>query len=70
MQTRLLKGIKTPKIYMDGTIRYGLLAATGEPRSFSSALENSKWRKAMEEEYDALLQNQTWHLVPPSSNKI
>jgi hypothetical protein len=59
VQTRLQKGIKTPKIYTDGTIRYGLLAATGEPCSLSDALGNSKWRKAMEEEYDALLQNQT-----------
>jgi hypothetical protein len=24
----------------------------------------------MEEEHEALLQNQTWHMVPPSSNKI
>jgi histone deacetylase 1/2 len=69
MQTRLQKGIKTPKIYTDGTIRYGLLAATGEPCSLSEALGNPKWRKAMEEEYDALLKNHTWHLVPPSSSK-
>ena len=27
------------------------------------------WKKAMPEEYDALIQNKTWHLVPPSSTK-
>ncbi|XP_071683320.1 uncharacterized protein [Lolium perenne] len=46
-----------------------LQKATGEPCSLSEALGNPKWRKAMEEEYDALLKNQTWHLVPPSSSK-
>ena len=27
------------------------------------ALDDPKWRKAMEEEYNALLKNNTWHLV-------
>jgi histone deacetylase 1/2 len=67
--TRLQSGIQKPKIYKDGTIHYGMLATTSEPTSFSDALADTKWRKAMEEEYDALLQNKTWHLVSPSSNK-
>jgi hypothetical protein len=29
----------------------------------------SRWKDGMQQEYDALMQNQTWHLVPPSSNK-
>jgi histone deacetylase 1/2 len=46
-----------------------MLATTSEPTSVYDALADMKWRKAMEEEYDALLQNKTWHLVSPSSNK-
>ena len=34
----------------------------------SEALDHPQWRQAMEEEYDALIKNETWHLVPPSSN--
>jgi hypothetical protein len=68
-RTRLQKGIKKPQIYTDGTIRYGLLTSTGEPNSLDEALSDEKWRHAMEEEYGALIQNKTWHLVPPSSNK-
>ena len=46
-----------------------MLAATGEPRSLSEALQDTKWNSAMQEEYDALLHNKTWHLVPPIANK-
>ena len=83
-RTRLQQGIKQPKKYKDGTItygkqasiykqtnsiRYGLLTSTGEPCSLSEALDDPKWKSAMEEEYEALIQNKTWHLVPPSKNK-
>jgi hypothetical protein len=40
VQTRLQKGIKNPKVYTDGTIRYGLLVSTDEPCSLSEALED------------------------------
>jgi hypothetical protein len=43
--------------------------STGEPNKLSEALDDPKWRQAMEEEYNALLENKTWHLVPPSNNK-
>jgi histone deacetylase 1/2 len=35
----------------------------------AEALGDSHWRKAMEEEHDALLRNNTWHLVPSSSSR-
>ncbi|PKI48404.1 hypothetical protein CRG98_031204, partial [Punica granatum] len=38
-----------------------------EPQSFAQACKHSAWRTAMQEEYMALLQNNTWDLVPPSS---
>jgi hypothetical protein len=46
-----------------------MLASTGEPRNISEALDDNKWNHAMQEEYDALIKNKTWHLVPPSSGQ-
>jgi histone deacetylase 1/2 len=67
VRARLQKGIRNPKQYTDGTV--GMLASTCEPNRLSEALDDPKWRQAMEEEYNALLENKTWHLVPLSSNK-
>jgi hypothetical protein len=33
-----MKGIRKPRVYNDGTIRYGRLAASGEPGSLADAL--------------------------------
>jgi hypothetical protein len=62
--TCLRHGIRKPKIYTDGTMRYGLLASTGEPSNHHEALGNSQWKNAMNQEFSALLKNKTWHLVP------
>jgi histone deacetylase 1/2 len=64
-RTRLQSGIVKPKKLYDGMIRYGLFSSTGEPDSLHEALADSLWKKAMQDEYDALLRNGTWHLVPP-----
>jgi hypothetical protein len=64
-KTRLQAGIRKPKIYKDGTIRYGCLAYSDEPRSIDDALSDKNWKLAMDIEYDALMKNKTWHLVPP-----
>jgi hypothetical protein len=42
------------------------------PSSVRAALADPHWRRAMDEEYTALLVNQTWDLVPhpPSSNIV
>jgi histone deacetylase 1/2 len=69
MTTRLQKGIKQPKKYTDGTIRYGMLTSTGEPSNLAEALDDTRWSQAMQEEYNALMENKTWHLVPPSSTR-
>jgi hypothetical protein len=34
------------------------------PRSVREALKDDNWRRAMQEEYDALNRNKTWTLVP------
>jgi histone deacetylase 1/2 len=65
----LQQGIRQPKKYTDGTVRYGMLSSTGEPRNLPDALNDPNWRVAMQDEYDALMLNKTWTLVPPSSNK-
>jgi hypothetical protein len=42
-QTRLQKGIRQPKQYTDGTIRYGMFTSTGEPNTLVEALEDTRW---------------------------
>jgi hypothetical protein len=62
---------------IDGTVRYpaprGLLtqhaSATQEPTCFSNAVSIPEWRNAMQLEFNALLHNQTWSLVPPHGSQ-
>jgi hypothetical protein len=63
-RTRLSEGIRQPRVYTDGTIRYGMLTTTGEPSSLTEALSDANWKKAMYHEFDALVKNKIWHLVP------
>jgi hypothetical protein len=35
--------------------------------NLEEAMSSSGWRKAMEEEYSALIRNETWDLIPPKS---
>uniref|UniRef100_A0A2N9F0Q4 Reverse transcriptase Ty1/copia-type domain-containing protein n=1 Tax=Fagus sylvatica TaxID=28930 RepID=A0A2N9F0Q4_FAGSY len=77
MKTRSQNQISKPKTYTDGTIRYpipkALLAETHndaeltEPTCHTSASKSPHWRRAMNLEFDALLKNHTWTLVPSSS---
>jgi hypothetical protein len=67
--TRLQAGIRKPKVYTDGTVRYGFYTSTGEPQSLDEALGDQNWRNAMDIEYDALMKNKTWHLVPPTKGR-
>jgi hypothetical protein len=79
MVTRSKNQISKPKQPTDGTIRYPLpkaplVAATEisdltEPICFTTASKNPKWRQAMNSEFDALLKNHTWSLVPPDSSQ-
>ncbi|GKC04637.1 retrovirus-related pol polyprotein from transposon TNT 1-94 [Tanacetum coccineum] len=39
-----------------------------EPTSFTVANNSPEWHQAMKEEYDALMKNRTWSLVPRASN--
>lgn len=40
-----------------------------EPSNVRQAMKYAHWRQAISEEYDALIRNGTWSLVPPSSNQ-
>lgn len=39
-----------------------------EPSTVQQALKDPEWRHAMSAEFDALVKNGTWELVPPSSS--
>jgi histone deacetylase 1/2 len=68
-RTRFQQGIRQPKVRNDGIVRWLLLTSTGETENLNEALTDANWKSAMQDEYDALIANNTWHLVPPSPNK-
>jgi hypothetical protein len=53
----------------DGKAYCNLSAASTDisllPKTYRGALSDPNWKRAMEEEYGALIANQTWDLVPP-----
>jgi hypothetical protein len=63
----LQQGIRKPKVCTDGTIRYAQLTTTGEPSIVHEALNHNQWKQAMDSEYNALIKNNTWHLVSPKT---
>jgi len=73
MVTRVQNQVVLPRVFTDGRIRYpisrALLAVQdsefAEPTCFSNDIKIPEWRQAMQTEFNALLQNQTWTLVPP-----
>jgi hypothetical protein len=77
MLTRAKNNIFKPKVFNDGTSHHPIahaLTATSdlsitEPTCFSQASTDSNWRQAMNSEFDALLKNHTWRLVPASKAK-
>lgn len=69
--TRLQHGIVKPKVYTDGTVRWGMLGAIvpDEPRTVEEVFQDKRWVAAMDSEYEALMKNKTWHLVPYQKGK-
>jgi hypothetical protein len=69
--TRLQHGITKPKTYTDGAIRWGMMSTVHgeEPVSVEEAFQDERWVQAMNSEYQALIKNNTWHLVPPPAGK-
>jgi histone deacetylase 1/2 len=72
--TRLQRGIVQPKKRFDGTIAWSATCMAHaadrtlcEPNNLSDALSTAHWKTAMNDEYSALMKNNTWQLVPPHS---
>lgn len=64
MQTKSQTAIFKPKLPFTGYS--GVPLPTELPTNVAQALQNPTWRKAMQDEYDALINNNTWELVPAS----
>ncbi|KAK1618045.1 hypothetical protein QYE76_023562 [Lolium multiflorum] len=75
MVTRRRHGIQRSKEYTDGTVRYDHYRRSAflvTPATYRGALSEPAWRSAMEAEFDALISNRTWTLVPrpPGTNIV
>ena len=72
MVTRSQNLITKPKQFHDGIVQYLVpralmsLMSPSKPTCYSTAAKFPEWRTAMEVEFNALLKNNTWILVPPS----
>jgi hypothetical protein len=77
MTTQSHNQIFKPTTFTDGKIRYPPSQALTallqeyevEPTCYTQASQHVEWHKAMNEEFDALLQNGTWSFVSPSPAK-
>ena len=58
MTIRSKSGIFKPKLYTTTLINK-------EPNTVREALNDKHWYKAVKEEYEALIRNETWSLIPP-----
>lgn len=64
MLTRSKIGNLKPKVRLANLVDY-------EPKTVKDALSSSHWKQAMQEEYNALMKNNTWCLVdPPSGGNV
>ncbi|GAA0157982.1 transmembrane signal receptor [Lithospermum erythrorhizon] len=69
MVTRSQTNSLKPRVF--NVSKYPLRNVLVEPSCYSQAKEYPEWQTAMQEEYDALVKNQTWSLVPaPSHHNI
>jgi hypothetical protein len=64
--TRLKNNIRQPKQRTDGMVTYSVSrVSSSEPSSHIDAMKNPLWLTAMKTEFDALILNKTWRLIPP-----
>ncbi|GKV31443.1 hypothetical protein SLEP1_g40129 [Rubroshorea leprosula] len=64
MRTRSLNNIFKPKILFQALSQCP--TPLSEPTCVTQALKDPNWRRAMSEEFSALVRQGTWELVPPS----
>ena len=62
MLTRAKHGIVQPIDKLNLSAEHSIISPI--PKTYRSALQDPLWRVAMSEEYDAIIQNRTWSLVP------
>ena len=69
MRTRAKSGFHQPQ---DRLNLHTSVSLTSLPKNYKTALLDPNWAAAMQEEYNALLQNNTWQLVPrpPNTNIV
>jgi hypothetical protein len=67
-RTCLQGGIQKLKVYTDGIVRYTYLTSSGEPYSLPEAMSTPHWKTTMQDEYQTLIRNKTWRLVPPQAS--
>lgn len=65
MRTRSLNNIYKPKKFFDAHATKHPIPMSVEPCSVKVAFQQPIWKQAMEDEYEALCRNKTWHLVEP-----
>jgi hypothetical protein len=63
--TRLKHSIRQPKVCTDATVTYSAVKTSSETTSYTTAMKDPLWRQTMNDEFQALLKNKTWHLIPP-----
>jgi hypothetical protein len=68
-RTRLQLRICKLKIYFDGSICYACTASSIEPHSLQEALSSPSWKATMHDEYNVLMRNKIWHMVPPRHDR-
>ncbi|GMI95462.1 cysteine-rich RLK (RECEPTOR-like protein kinase) 8 [Hibiscus trionum] len=61
MITRSKNGVRKPKVFHTAVSRS--VEDFVEPRTIKEALKSDHWRRAAQEEYDALIRNNTWSIV-------
>jgi hypothetical protein len=65
-RTWLQNDIKKPKIHTDGMVTYSVVQSSKSKLSSQvAAMEHPLWHRAIYEEFEALIKNNTWHLVSP-----
>jgi histone deacetylase 1/2 len=62
MRTRAKDGIFKPKIRLNLSAIHSSISPI--PKTYRGALQDSLWRAEMTDEYTALIDNQTWSLIP------
>jgi hypothetical protein len=63
----IMEALSKPQIFSDGMVCYTYIAASGESYTVKEAMSSPSWKAAMIDEYNALLRNKTWTLVPLDS---